>query len=247
MSAEEDGCEELKQFADDLAALVPRADRLDPRFATLLEKEAALTAELAATHAAQPGRPTACPYCGRSGPGDRAQFRSAAVSAAPGGQDARAPGRRWAWPAAFSAMSTVAAALLVMLLIRPQPQVVERTSQPPKTVPAASAMVETTGARRGAAEPAEQEPALSTQRQQWSASGWMAPAGEPAWDQFARLRWRHQRPGNLAAADAELLDHLLAASSEVRAPPAAASVAFNDSRKSPPSYRELLEQMLREQ
>ena len=39
--------------------------------------------------------------------------------------------RRWAWPAAFSAMSALAASLLLMLVIRPAPQVIEKIVRVP--------------------------------------------------------------------------------------------------------------------
>jgi hypothetical protein len=46
---------------------------------------------------------------------------------------------RWAWPAAFSAMTALAASLLVMLVNRPGPQVVERIVRVPVERPAAVA------------------------------------------------------------------------------------------------------------
>lgn len=42
---------------------------------------------------------------------------------------------RWGWPAAFSAMTAVAAALLVALLNRPAPQIIERIVRVPVEVP----------------------------------------------------------------------------------------------------------------
>ena len=47
----------------------------------------------------------------------------------------RSPRARWGWPAAFSAMTAVAAALLVALLNRPAPQIIERIVRVPVEVP----------------------------------------------------------------------------------------------------------------
>jgi hypothetical protein len=44
------------------------------------------------------------------------------------------PRARWGWPAAFSAMTAVAAALLVALLNRPAPQIIERIVRVPVEV-----------------------------------------------------------------------------------------------------------------
>lgn len=44
-------------------------------------------------------------------------------------------GRRWAWPAAFSGMTALAASLLVMLALRPAPRVVERIVRAPVEAP----------------------------------------------------------------------------------------------------------------
>ena len=44
---------------------------------------------------------------------------------------ASSPASRWSWPAAFSAMTALAASLLVMLLNRPEPQVIERIVRVP--------------------------------------------------------------------------------------------------------------------
>lgn len=117
MSGEENGTEPLKAFEAALGSLVPRRDRLDPRWRDFLAKAASLAAAIAADEGASPpqggsqeGRPWSwLPFC--------AECRQA--------QPASARSRRWAWPAAFSAMTTVAAVLLVMLVSRPGPQIVE--------------------------------------------------------------------------------------------------------------------------
>ena len=48
---------------------------------------------------------------------------------------ANQPVRRWAWPAAFSGMTALAASLLVVLAIRPAPRVVERLVRVPVEAP----------------------------------------------------------------------------------------------------------------
>ncbi len=58
------------------------------------------------------------------------------------------PRARWGWPVAFSAMTAVAAALLVALLNRPEPQMIERIVRVPIEVP--RTVVETAGAREQA-------------------------------------------------------------------------------------------------
>jgi hypothetical protein len=103
MFGEENQSEDLKAFEADLASLRPRADGLDPRWRFLLAQEAALNHNLPGGDALAAGQ-FICSRCGAvsSGRHDR---------------------RRWAWPAAFSAMTTVAAALLVALVVRFEPQV----------------------------------------------------------------------------------------------------------------------------
>jgi hypothetical protein len=57
---------------------------------------------------------------------ERLVFRAGQASVG-GGRGRRVErGAGWAWPASFATMTAVAATLLVMLLLRPQPQVVER-------------------------------------------------------------------------------------------------------------------------
>ena len=93
MSEREIRDEELTPFESDLASVAPRAGGLDPGWGDYLAKEA----ELLGSRGPE-GYPAdqACPYCGRRVNG---RFR------------------RWAWPAAFSAMTAVAATLLAALLV----------------------------------------------------------------------------------------------------------------------------------
>jgi len=105
--------EELKAFEAALAALVPRGDRLDRDRLMFLAGQASVGGILSETAAAE-GTPGVSPVRGKAH-----------------GQDARATTRRWAWPAAFSAMTAVAATLLVIVVARPEPQVIVRTIPAP--------------------------------------------------------------------------------------------------------------------
>jgi hypothetical protein len=96
MFGKEKQSEEMKAFEAELASLRPRADGLDPRWRFLLAQEAALNENLAASQ-------FICSRCG-------------GVSSS--GRDKR----HWAWPAAFSAMTAVAAVLLVSLIVRVEPR-----------------------------------------------------------------------------------------------------------------------------
>jgi hypothetical protein len=55
---------------------------------------------------------------------DRLMFRAGQAAARAEARPARA--RRWAWPAAFSTMTAVAAAMLMALILRPEPRIIER-------------------------------------------------------------------------------------------------------------------------
>ncbi len=79
-----------------------------------------------------------------------------------------------AWPAAFAAMTTVAASLLVVLMNRPEPQVVERIVRVPVEVPRAALAAEPQEQGSGVEESA---PAV--------ARAWNGPAGG---DSYLRLR-----------------------------------------------------------
>lgn len=64
---------------------------------------------------------------------DRLMFLAgqASLSEAPGNQ----PARRWAWPAAFSGMTALAASLVLVLVTRPAAPVVERIVRLPVEMP----------------------------------------------------------------------------------------------------------------
>jgi len=84
MFGEEKQSEDLKAFEAELASLRPRADGLDPRWRFLLAQEAMLNHDLPGGEALEAG-----------------QFLCSRCGAASSGHDKR----RWAWPAAFSAMT----------------------------------------------------------------------------------------------------------------------------------------------
>jgi hypothetical protein len=109
MFGEEKQSEDLKAFEAELAALRPRAEGLDPRWRFLLAQEAALNQNLSADEALAAGR-SICSRCG------------AVISG-------RRDKRRWAWPAAFSAMTTVAAVLLAALMVRVEPRSAAPTAE----------------------------------------------------------------------------------------------------------------------
>jgi hypothetical protein len=153
MSGEEERREELEAFEAALASLRPKGDRLDPRWRGFLAKQASLTAAIASGqapelleamsqgHAAADGAPL-CPFCGRSGPTPKGV-------------------RRWGWPAAFAAMTTVAATLLVMLASRPGRQVAGGPGEAAR--PAASQeKTETVAKPSHEATPTRSEPAART-------------------------------------------------------------------------------------
>ena len=129
MFGKKESDEELKAFEARLAALRPRADRLDPQWRSVLEKEclpsplgrgaggeggiesqsppspSALTLTLSRRErgrcTAPAGHCFVCVHCGSE----------ATLSVR----------RRWPWPVAFSAMTSAAAVLLVMLVMRHSP------------------------------------------------------------------------------------------------------------------------------
>jgi hypothetical protein len=118
MSENEKHDETLTPFEAALAGLQPRPDRLDPCWRAMLAREVSQKAGAAADPSPREMSPCsagsdhvfACVYCGVLAP--RA-----------------APTRRWLWPTAFSAMTAVAALLLVMLVAYPEPNVALHDNQ----------------------------------------------------------------------------------------------------------------------
>jgi hypothetical protein len=120
--------ENLNAFEAALRSLRPRADRLDPRWRSLLAEEARRSCFSMTTTGDESSLPVdyddedvmlkhnlqgckrsgghrfVCIRCGRDAPTNRGL-------------------RRWTWPAAFSTMTAVAAVLLAMLVIRTEPRI----------------------------------------------------------------------------------------------------------------------------
>jgi hypothetical protein len=132
MPDKENPHQDLTAFEAALAGLQPRPDRLDPRWRLLLAKELSQKAaaaggstvpqEMAPCSAAR-DHVFACVYCGVRGPHIP-------------------PARRWGWPAAFSAMTVLAASLLLILIAGLDRQIAVRESgevEPGKGIPAAIA------------------------------------------------------------------------------------------------------------
>jgi hypothetical protein len=92
------------EFEQSLSSLAPRAARLDRDRLMFLAGQA--------TRQASGGRQ----------PPDDLDRRVARADS---------PASRWGWPAAFSAMTALAASLLIMLVNRPEPQVIERIVRVP--------------------------------------------------------------------------------------------------------------------
>ena len=117
----------VKAFGAALAALRPRAGRLDCRWRSLLAKEAALTATIVgdATLPSPFGR-----GAGGEGCVDPAGHRFMCIHCGSDARVVRGAGR-WAWPAAFSGMTAVAAVLLVMFATRWGPRLGEQSPTTP--------------------------------------------------------------------------------------------------------------------
>jgi hypothetical protein len=114
MSREEIQAQDLKAVEAALASLAPSTGRLDRDRLMYLAGEAAALSRFAQSKPA---------------PSHIAQT----VSTVRG----RVPLRRWAWPAAFSTMSAVAATLLAMLMSRPEPAVIPQIVYVPVDQPTA--------------------------------------------------------------------------------------------------------------
>ncbi len=187
MSNEENGNEDLKAFERAMAALRPRADRLDPAWRSLLAKEVSLTAGLRDRTADPLGKTARCDHT--------AGHRFICLHC--GGEAPRA-GRvaRWAWPGALAAMTSVAAVLLAMLLAGRHEQAIGRKG----TSIAASPAV----------------PAGPKQDKIAAAPDWATARPEgPETADFAGIvprsvAWRwHDGRGVLVAADTDVSDDLL--------------------------------------
>jgi hypothetical protein len=129
MSGEEERSEDLKALEAALAALVPRVEGFDRE---RLIFEAGRASALAEFDRDAPSPPAPLPKGeGRRQPPAPLPKRERRVLVA---WPLNAL-RRWGWPAAFSAMTAVAATLLVALMTRPEPQVASRPAEPPVPAP----------------------------------------------------------------------------------------------------------------
>jgi len=154
------------------------------------------------------------------------------------GSQPRAARHRWAWPAAFSAMTAAAASLLVIVAARPGPQIVERIVEVP--VPAAP------GSGQGGSD------ARSLLAGAKSGHPWPGPlaAGSPSSDETAlalgpllRLRLS-ELSGRLAATtDAAWLDQVLALNGVSRNA-ASQGPGTQEAPETPVPYGELRERLL---
>lgn len=220
----------LKAFEADLAALRPRTDRLDPGCRARLAEEAAEHEESGRLCFSITGHGEGATPGASSGAGVmlKHNLQSCANpaghefvclhcgSAAP--LDSRA--RRWAWPAALSAMTAVAAVLLVMLTTHWGPQVTKQADQHDMASPAPTV----------AAEPENLESA--------PASGYGLAVGD-----FSRpaLTVRGEGMSYLT-----LRDHVLRYGVEASDLPTAAAVSGKAS-EGPLTQRELLKRLLGQQ
>jgi hypothetical protein len=205
MSDKEKTPEELKPVEAELAALRPRRDRFDPQWRDFLAKAADL-------NAAPANAATNRPAC--SAPGDHL-FLCVYCGV---GQPRVSRVRRWAWPAAFSAMTAAAAVLLTMLSVQPEFQPVHHMAQKAK------------GDRT----------IFSAERRGQSPS----PA-QFTWASYSGPRWREERLCRLAATDPQSFDQAL---NEYfyRQPTWSATVATNHFQgKTAPTAQELMNEMLK--
>jgi hypothetical protein len=127
MSDNENQNEDLKAFEASLGSLRPCADGLDRRWRFLLAQEATFNHSLGdcpdfrvGENGTVPFAPSVCSRCGST------------ISSG------RRDNHRWAWPTAFSAVSAIAAALFVMLLVRSGAQTAMPANEPRLAMPSAS-------------------------------------------------------------------------------------------------------------
>ena len=162
-----------------------------------------------------------------------------------GGPSARrtaVPGVHWGWPAAVAAVSAVAATLLVMLLSRPAPQIVERFVERP--------------AARADSQETRQGSDTARNRDEHQPIDWpdgqkdgVEPAAEPASSAWALSGWLSYPAGSKVLSEASypyLRDQVLARG--IDAWPRPRSLPPQESRPTnePSSYRQLLDRWLEE-
>jgi hypothetical protein len=131
---------DLTSFEAALRGLRPRSDGLDDQWPTRLAKEASLRSELPSPFGIGAATSLPSPF-GRGAGGEGCvnptghQFLCIHC-----GSDLPMVGvnRRWGWPAAFSTMTAVAAALLLMLVTHAGPQIGVQDAELGDTIPASS-------------------------------------------------------------------------------------------------------------
>jgi hypothetical protein len=164
---------------------------------------------------------------------DRLMFLAGRAAASRPGA---AVSRRWAWPAAFSAMTAVAASLLVMLVTRPGPQIVERIVE----VPAESILGGGQGGSEARSLAAGEKPGYSLPE---FAPGKRSNGMALAYGPLAVLR-SPEMSGRLdGAPEAAWLDEVFAPSAGSRSAPAQLP-ATQPSPETPVPYGELRERLL---
>jgi hypothetical protein len=158
------------------------------------------------------------------------------------GHPAAVSPRRWGWPAAFAAMTAVAASLLVALVMQPGPQVAERVVFVPHDSVAVKPAQED---RKPATTPRGAEPVQPALEDENRVSPpW-------PWGSFvlARSDWQHDRlvrMGFSRADYARLLGTPSERGIEAVKEPAAANGKTSATAPAPVSHRELLESLLKE-
>ncbi|HUT92254.1 MAG TPA: hypothetical protein VMY37_22355 [Thermoguttaceae bacterium] len=177
---------------------------------------------------------------------DRERLAFLAGQASVGGRSAErgAAAARWAWPGACAGMTAVAATLLVALLVRPEPQVVERVRIVRVPVPAQVDEVPRSDADPRVADvlPNPWRPASPSRVEpRDSASRRPGPPAQADWSRFGSRREY-----------LETIDRMLARGKDRWSQPAAVS-GGGDQRPeaptsdAPPPYREWLRTMLDDQ
>jgi hypothetical protein len=209
MFGEENKEQDLKAFEAALRSLRPRTDRLDSQWRNVLAKEATVASELGAGSTSSCTNPSGhlflCIYCGS----DAVRPRGAG---------------RWAWPAALSTVTAVAAILLAMLVTRSEPQIALR------------------GGQQGAA-------TLSPSVVQQPAHPAAVDNGRVPEDQLA-MGSVGRRPQNFGTEEMSYLalrDQVLRDGVESWKFPVSAVVTTARTTEGPLSYREQLERLLKQQ
>ncbi len=245
MCAEENEKQDLKAFQAALGSLRPRADGLDSRWRDVLAKEAALSAAIASQPVEKPQPTGPLSLWERVKPigplsfWERVRVRAFRVNGLPPctnpsghrflcihcGNDAAPDGGpgRWAWPAALSTMTAVAAILFVMLATRSQPQVAVQRGERGTAIAASSGV------------PRQANPAAPERR---ATGDWLATGSEPR---------PSEGPDIDQTSYLTLRDQALRGGVESWEVPVSAVVTTARTTDAPLSYREQLNRLLEQQ